>query len=176
MFGIDFLSGYCASPKGDEKDQLVTIDGRVCTRQQAYDSLRLIVAEGYLSTAEFNLYTMPPAGLADSKKKARNDIVRKVGGCISDVKKSLLGKEARANLQAMQDAEDALAKKEGRDPEILTLNGANKKRDTVAFLIDTINKAKERAGKEENPTFNVNEFGKLMDQALLVLAKSADNK
>lgn len=170
LHAADFLSEYCLAPKGDEGKAIVNIAGVDITRQQAFDSVKLACAHGYLTTAQFNLFTMPANGLAESKKKEKNDLVRKIGSCMRDIRKSLEGKEARAALQAAQDKEDALAKKEGRDPEILTLGGASNKRDTVTFLTDTINKAKERAGKEENPTFDVNKFGQLMDAALLVLA------
>ena len=122
LFERGIPSRFLASPGKDKAKQEETCElsnGGIVTWLQVFDATKLAIAAGR-GKAELELYTASPAELSDDRKKQRNDLVRVVGSIVGKVKESLEKKEEQENLNMLQAREDAAAKDEGREPELIT--------------------------------------------------------
>ena len=133
LHSAGFKSAWCVSPnsKGGKPLPEVVEADEVCmmhdveySRFQAYDALKLVLADGYMTAGEFAIWNALPAELTSPVDKAtRNILVTHLGGVINDVRTSIVGYERKA----AQLAEIAAAELEGREPVDLSANGANEK-------------------------------------------------
>ena len=111
-----YTQGGKPKPEVAKEDEVCMLHGEAFTRYQVFDAVKLILAEAYMTAADFETWSTPPEKLESAvEKAARTLLVRDLGGVISDVRKSIAGYERKAAQKAAQEAENAAAEAEGRE-------------------------------------------------------------
>ena len=137
------------------------------TWPQMFDAAKLEVAKGYCTPVEFAAYTAPEGEtVADSVKQLKRTVTQKIGSIMGKLHKSVLRYETAAQLQvdleAAQDAENAAAKAEGRDPKIVSESDIREPNGRGGDTRPEVDRLEELAGKmlkivraSEDPEFDV---------------------
>jgi len=170
------LSAYLRAPTKGMDDTAVTIHGKAHTHREVYEAMKFTLV-GFRAKSDLALWKAPKGSLSTDRSERKVQLIKEIGSRMSTIALQLEEREAVLAHDAAQKAEDILAKKEGREPELLTREkkGAGKTRAIDVRIVDGINKVKNWAQNAEGEDLellgDITEGVKHLDAALLAFAR-----